>query len=166
MKKMHNLIYDIGEISLLKLYKIITRPYLGLIIISSLECLVLLFWGNLIDVFNYSAILFGGVYGSFTIHEFMHIKMMRKYGVKQVEIKTTMLKIEIVSKLSLKGTELILVAISGPITCALMGCFCYGLAIVFEIGACRIIAIIYFLHIINLLPIFADGKMVIKGLFT
>ena len=118
-------------------------------------------------VLQLNAILLLGIVLSSVLHEYMHIFFMKKFGVKNVVIKTNMYKFAIIPKEDiLLSSKLIITAASGGIICIIVAIILKITEIVLlnDLVFIDIICIIYILHILNLLPVFGDGRMILKGI--
>ena len=162
MKQTHK----IEEVGLRLIFMTIVKQLKWLIVIISIESIVLACVGAFAEAISFILILFVGVIGSYSIHEYIHIVLFRKKGVSLVDIGSSFLKFSIIPDRQLRGKELIIVAISGPLVCGVLGGIFAIIALLSGSLFLKILALIYSFHLINLVPIFGDGKMFIKGLFT
>lgn len=158
--------YRIEEVSLWLIFMTMAKQLKWLTIIVALEAVVLACVGAFTEAIYFSLILFVGVIGSYSIHEYVHILLLRRNGVSQVNVGSSFLKFSIIPDKQLRGKELIIVAVSGPIVCGLIGGISAIIALLSGSLFLKILAMIYSFHLINLIPVFGDGKMFIKGLFT
>jgi len=105
----------------------------------------------------------GGLVMSFIIHEYAHIYMMKRKFVGSVTIESNWYRISIVPNFEMQGSKLSAVAAAGPLAClAIAGALSllYYWTGQYVFGA---LAAIYAFHLVNLLPFFGDGSMIIKG---
>ncbi|MBQ2746035.1 MAG: hypothetical protein IJF37_10545 [Lachnospiraceae bacterium] len=158
--------YRIEEVSLWLIFMTMAKQLKWLTIIVALEAVVLACVGAFTEAIYFSLIFFVGVIGSYSIHEYVHILLLRRNGVSQVNVGSSFLKFSIIPDKQLRGKELIIVAVSGPIVCGLIGGISAIIALLSGSLFLKILAMIYSFHLINLIPVFGDGKMFIKGLFT
>lgn len=162
MKQTHK----IEEVSLWLIFMIIAKQLKWLILLVTLESIVLACVGAFEVAVYFNLIMLAGVIGSYSIHEFVHILLLRRKGVSSVDIGSSFLKFSLIPDKQLRGKELIIVAVSGPIACGMLGVILAIMALLSGSLFLKIMAMIYSFHLINLIPIFGDGKMFIKGLFT
>lgn len=159
-------VYKVNDINLSTIFCTLLKQLRWLIVIVLVECVILACVGAFCGSVSFLAILFAGLLGSYSIHEYVHILLLRRSGVSDVEIGSTFLKFSIIPNEQLRGKKLIIVAVSGPLVCGLIG----GISAIIALRSgslfFKVIAMIYSFHLINLVPIFGDGKMFIKGLFT
>lgn len=111
-------------------------------------------------------ILFFGYILSFSLHEYMHIWCMRRNGIKNVEIEITLLKFSIKTYEKLEGCKLVITAMSGPIVCFFVGVVIELLGKWIGNRFLEFGSVLYLLQIVNILPFWGDGKMIIKGVLT
>ncbi|QBE95945.1 hypothetical protein [Blautia producta] len=140
---------------------------IGFTIVLSIVILLFTTFKAIVLVIQLNAILFLGIVLSSVFHEYMHMFYMKKFGVKNVIIKTTMYKFAIIPKEDiLQSSRLIITAASGGTICIIVAFILKIIEIVWlgSLAFIDMICLIYILHIINLIPIFGDGQMILKGI--
>lgn len=118
-----------------------------------------------VEILSYLLIYIFGVIVSIGIHEYAHIFVIRKLtDLSKVKIRITGNKFEIVSLLPIKGRISIIVAFAGPFSCVGVAIVLYCINnIILPSGfILSSLSICYGLHIINFLPFFGDGLMILK----
>ena len=100
------------------------------------------------------------------IHELAHYISMRLYKVKQIGIDTTLFRFSVFTNEEMCGKQLLLVSIAGVVSTTLVGSMLLGINMIFNNYIIRVIMWIYYIHLINILPLFGDGKMLLKALIT
>ena len=73
--------YRIEEVSLWLIFMTMAKQLKWLTIIVALEAVVLACVGAFTEAIYFSLILFVGVIGSYSIHEYVHILLLRRNGV-------------------------------------------------------------------------------------
>lgn len=98
-----------------------------------------------------------GVVGSFLVHELAHVAALRLAGVRHVEVEQVRWRISVlpVGALPSRGADA-LVALAGPGTAAAVGASTWVWSP--ELAAC------YLVHLLFLLPVFGDGRRVLRYL--
>ena len=120
------------------------------------------------NIHNDFGILFCFIFGhllSSTLHEWLHIKCMRIFGAEKILVDKTLFKISVITETPLIGWRLIVTAVSGPVICGAFGFLILLVPIGNSIWV-DLCGVLFCSHIINLLPFFGDGKMIIKGILT
>lgn len=120
---------------------------------------------QLIKYTMYSFSLFiCGIVSPTYVHEYMHIIGLRKTEVQFIEIQTTWLRFSLkITNLEISNKNRILIALLGPLSCFCIAFLFYTLSLFFlKSFFIKSLAILYGFHIINLLPIFGDGKTIFK----
>lgn len=117
-------------------------------------------------VVEYNSIILFGLCGSMIIHEISHYIMMKRYKVKQIGIDTSMFRFSVYTNENMYGKKLLIVAIAGVVSTTIVGSILFGINIVLNNDVIKVIMWIYYIHLINILPLFGDGKMVLKALIT
>lgn len=113
------------------------------------------------------SVFFLGIVVAVSLHEWSHIYFMKKIGIKSIRIENSIVKFRVIPlDLVASGIRLIIIAIAGPISC-LAVCLLIMLLNIFifehENQLLDVIAKLFFLQIMNLIPFFSDGKMCLKG---
>ena len=111
----------------------------------------------------FPAVFLGGFIVPVCLHEYMHVYAMRKCNVKTVDISSCLWKVSVKTNEKIQGKKLILVALSGPCVCFLIGVLLLVLWKISELMVIKILAYLFMIHLINIVPPFGDGMMVLKG---
>jgi hypothetical protein len=117
-------------------------------------------------IIEYNFVIVFGLCGSMIIHELAHYILMRLYKVKQIGIDTTLFRFSVFTNEEMCGKKLLLVSIAGVVSTTLVGSMLLGINMIFNNYIIRVIMWIYYIHLINILPLFGDGKMLLKALIT
>lgn len=116
-------------------------------------------------LFNINFIFLLGIILSVTLHEYGHVYMVKKLSsIDKIKIIIKMNSFSIVPIGQTSGKKTILIALCGPGICALIG---LGLVLIGKYLNSLIIVItggFYLTHVIDIIPLFGDGKMIIKGI--
>lgn len=112
----------------------------------------------------YHIILFFGIFFSFVIHEYMHIFSMKICCKGWVILDCSLYKISVIPEFPIERSHLFIVSMSGPLTCLFICGIILLINYYLNYSILTILACIYFFHIINLVPPFGDGKMLLKSL--
>ena len=101
----------------------------------------------------------GGLFGSFLLHELVHLVTLRVLapGVTTIYLEITFLRVSLCPRGIMTGWQSAIVAASGPVVCLLAGCIIS--AFTFDIGLSNWM----FLHTLFLIPIFGDGRAIVRG---
>jgi len=166
MKEVKKVEFKIHEIVPSQLLKIIVRPYIFMIFLCLIESGILLKVGQVKEVISFWIIMMIGVFGSFFLHEYAHLHIMKKCGIDIVKIKCKMWKISLVPKGTLKGMQLIYIGVAGSFVCGAVGIVCLLIGKLTDLDVIKVIGIIYVIHLFNIFPWFGDGKMIVKGWLT
>ncbi|MFQ7000497.1 MAG: hypothetical protein ACLRRH_04015 [Clostridium sp.] len=160
--------HKVNEVSIFKFICCILQYFKVTTIIMiflSIVCLMCDFTKLINIVLEFNALYWGGILLSTFIHEYMHFMFLKRFGVKDVRIKKSFLKFGIVfCEENLKKGKLILVALSGPIICFFIGCILITINMLLCRKIINFISIVYIFHIVNLVPFFGDGKVILKSL--
>lgn len=137
----------------------------GLFLATSVACYVIVGNGILIPILQFQSIYWFGIVLSYGIHEYLHGMFLKKEGAMEVWLYTGLFKFSVCSFEFMSAKSEMLVAISGPLCCMILGVLIYILSSICD-GSMTlyIISAIYLIHGINLLPIFGDGKVFFKAL--
>lgn len=138
----------------------------GLFLTMSVACYVIVGNGMLIPIMQFQSIYWFGIVLSYGVHEYLHGMFLKKEGAIEVWLYTGLFKFSVCSFECMSAKSKILVALSGPLCCMMLGILIYILSLICN-GSMTlyIISAIYFMHGINLLPIFGDGKVLLRALF-
>ena len=122
--------------------------------------------GKLYDlVGTYFIIFFGGLLLSALIHEYVHIYFFARFGVERVVIDTGIFRFRITPEKQLQGKELRITALAGPMSCVIIGLALCGVEwIGYQNLTISIVKTMYLMHIINIIPVFGDGKCIVKSM--
>ncbi len=102
---------------------------------------------------------------SYMIHEYFHIFGLRKKGVKYFYIEKTISRFSIYyNNNSLSKKNIIYISVIGPFSCFLIGIVLFLLSNLFTNYFLKYASYIFIFHIIFLLPIFGDGKVILETL--
>ncbi|MCD8077975.1 MAG: hypothetical protein LUE63_06325 [Lachnospiraceae bacterium] len=158
--------WDVSRVRFREVYKMVLFPFRGLAILILLESFLLGIIATWQMALIILSIAFLGVFGSFAVHEYFHILALKGYGIRLVRVQSSLLRISIIPEEALEGGKLVLFSVAGPGACMIVGGLLYVLGGVCNIETCKIVAVIYLFHIVNLFPLLGDGRMVVKGLLT
>lgn len=122
--------------------------------------------GKLYDlVGTYFIILFGGLIMSALVHEYVHIYFFARFGVERTVIDTEIFRFRIIPEKQLQARELRIVALAGPLSCVIIGLVLCGVECIgYKNVTISIVKTIYFIHLINVIPFFGDGKCIVKSM--
>ncbi|WYJ97553.1 hypothetical protein DOK67_0001862 [Enterococcus sp. DIV0212c] len=110
-------------------------------------------------------LFFIGVIFSTFLHEYMHVLGARKAGAKCMEIQVTCFRFSLkIDSSQLSDNNQLWVAFLGPGSCLVVSFIFYSLSLFDNNVLLRSLSFLYGFHIINLLPIFGDGKVIFKVL--
>lgn len=160
---------EIAKVNILSLSKLIISAYKYFILFFLMTTVFLCIINNFKDITGnlmFLVVFVLGFLGSFIIHEYMHIICMKRFGIKKVVISNNMYKFSLKTEENLRGIKLIITSVSGPLICGIIG---FALYVFFHNNASiclDFIIYLYCFHLINIIPIFGDGKMIIKGILT
>lgn len=162
--------HKINELNFLKITLLFFKSYFVLHFIFS--CFILLPFvltlnGNLLLFGIYiGAIFYLGLFLSFILHEYLHIVFLQKsYGHFNVEIKFSWKKISILPKIpNIDSAVIIKVALYPLLILLLLGLSFIIVYSFTNIELFKFLGVIYIFHLINIIPPFGDGMMLIKGL--
>ncbi|WP_433794752.1 hypothetical protein [Actinoplanes sp. CA-252034] len=99
----------------------------------------------------------GGATGSYLLHESGHVLVLSGCsGVHDIEVRSGLLRFSVVPHGSITRAEGILTALAGPGLCALA-----GLAL---LAAGSPVTWWYLAHLIFLLPVFGDGRSIVRAI--
>ena len=93
-------------------------------------------------------------------------RAMKKYGVSSIGIETNMYRFSVFTQEDIQGKKLLIISLAGVFSTTCIGCILSVINIFADSSIIRIIMWIYYIHLINILPFFGDGKMIIKALVT
>ena len=99
-----------------------------------------------------------GAAGSYVVHEVGHVVCMGLLcrGVRSIDVRSDFLRFSITPQGVISRTESILVALSGPGLCGLLG------VVVLQVSGSSI-AWWYILHVLFLIPPFGDGMSILRA---
>lgn len=134
--------------------------FLGLLAVAALA-----WWGHAGDPgFVLLALLCAktgmlGLVGSFALHESAHAAVLKTLpGITAITVETGAWRISLIPEGTITRAENALVALAGPLSCAVVGA---GLWLT---GIDRALAWWYLLHLAFLLPVFGDGQALWRSL--
>ena len=110
-------------------------------------------------------IYFGLVF-SMILHESFHYIAMKKCGVRSIGIDSNIYRFSVFTHEYIQGNKLLFIALAGVFSTTCIGCILSVVNIFADSSLIRVIMWIYYIHLINILPLFGDGKMIIKALIT
>lgn len=117
-------------------------------------------------VLQFHLLIILGVFLSFIVHEYIHIRYMKKYfKAGEVGIECSKSKISIYPQFEISGNKLLIIAIMPSIYLTLFGACLYVIGKFTHVGVITFISYIYFFHMINIIPPFGDGMMILKSIF-
>lgn len=157
---------NIEQITFLKFITLLLKPYRKWLI--GYGCFAILLYALVpLSVFRYAwayynALLVFGLLLSFMIHEYAHIYMMKFYCGGRVRIECSLNRISITPEFLIEKIPLLAISLSGPLSCAFIGGIIFLSNNYLNHTMIEILAYIYLLHTINLVPPFGDGIMLLK----
>lgn len=102
----------------------------------------------------FARLALGGLLASFLLHETAHLLSLKRCsGVRTVVLSTTALRFSITPVGLMSSRQIAVTAAVGPLSCVLA-----GTALLQFDGA---LAAVYLAHVLQLLPIFGDGRALI-----
>lgn len=156
------------DINFFKFIYILLLNYKRVIIFLLIFTLIFLFIFPYQDLFSliklFAIILFFGLFLSYTIHEYAHIFIMKLLYDGHIQLEIKWYRISIIPKFDVQGYELILIALSGPLMCVLIAVVLFIIQYYLSNYLIFILSMVYATHVINILPVFGDGSMFIKGI--
>lgn len=135
-----------------------------LVIIISLTTIIFLRSAN--TAIMLSVIYFLGYIMSASLHEYMHIVCMRRAGIQQIRLENNLWKFSIITDEKVQGKVLIAIALSGPLMCFVIGIVLIFIGRIWRVDLMLICSALYLIQIVNVIPPFGDGIMIIKGVLT
>ncbi|WP_425514315.1 metalloprotease family protein [Lentibacillus saliphilus] len=118
-------------------------------------------------IIQFHVILFGGLFISFVIHEYLHIRFLRNARRDgHVEIEFTLTRISIYPKFELTPREIVRVAIIPIIILPIIGLALILLAQFIHQRFLMFTGYVYVFHVINIIPPLGDGMMIIKAILN
>lgn len=161
----------IEKISLKEFIYAIIRYIRPIFIIVSFLSLIAVIAGKgdksvirLICYFN--VIIYFGLVFSMILHESFHYIAMKKCGVMSIGIDSNFYRFSVFTHEYIQGNKLLIIALAGVFSTTCIGCTLSVVNIFADSSLIRVIMWIYYIHLINILPLFGDGKMIIKALIT
>lgn len=162
--------YKISDLNFFKITLLFLKSYFFINFI--ILCFVLL---PFVITLNMNLLLFGiyigavfylGLFLSFILHEYLHIVLLKKnYGQFNIEIRFSWKKISLLPRIpNMDPAVIIKVALYPLLILLIMGIFFVIIHIITGILFFKILGVIYIFHIINIIPPFGDGIMLIKGI--
>lgn len=144
---------------------------MSIIITVSLISIVALVAGkghiSVVDlVTKYNLIIFLGICGSMILHEMSHYIAMRWCQINNIGLETTWFRFSIFTSEQIYGKKLLMIAIAGVFSTTIVGSILFGINLFLNNYVIKVIMWIYYIHLINILPLFGDGKMLLKALIT
>lgn len=91
---------------------------------------------------------------------------MKKCGIEYIGIEASIYRFSVFTDEKIEGKKLLLIALSGVLSTTLIGSILLGINMFVGSELIKVIIWIYYIHLINILPLFGDGKMILKALFT
>ena len=86
--------------------------------------------------------------------------------MKEIGISSSLYRFSVYTYEDVKGKKLLIIALAGVISALMCGGILSVINIFLHNDTLKVIIWIYFIHLINILPCFGDGKMILKALFT
>ena len=114
----------------------------------------------------FNVIIYLGLVLSMILHESFHYIAMKKYDVSVIGIDSNMYRFSVFTQEDIQGKKLLIISLAGVFSTTCIGCILSVINIFADSSIIRIIMWIYYIHLINILPLFGDGKMIIKALVT
>ncbi|WP_333887892.1 metalloprotease family protein [Clostridium sp.] len=171
MKK-NNYYIPISNLSLKLFSKYLFYYFKGLIIVFLLISIATLIFSfgdksSISLVIDYNVIFYMGIFMSTLIHEYSHLIFMKLFAVKNIKIDVSFFRFSLIAKENVKGKELLIISLAGALNCGIVASLLLVLnALVCHNKLFSIIIAIYYFHLINIIPCFGDGKMILKALTT
>ncbi len=160
--------YEVKKITFLNFTRLIFGMYKYFVFYICIITLILNFFNhfqNVIQNMEILNVLFGFVF-SIIVHEYSHVFFFKRYGIQRIKISNDLLKFSVSTNERLVGRYLIITAISGPLICGIIGSVLLLISIILNSFSLKFLSIIYLFQLLNLIPFFGDGKMILKGIFT
>jgi hypothetical protein len=118
-------------------------------------------------VIAYNIIFYIGIFMSTLIHEYSHLLFMKLFAVKNVKVDVSLFRFSLTAKEEIKGKKLLITALAGALNCGIAASFLLVInVLVYHNELFSIIIAIYYFHLVNIIPCFGDGKMILKALTT
>lgn len=114
-------------------------------------------------VIDFNIVIYLGVVASMVVHELSHYIVMKKCGVKQIGIESSIYRFSVFTEENLDSKKLLLISFAGVISTTIIGSLLLGINMVVGSKLIKVIIWIYYIHLINILPLFGDGKMILKA---
>ena len=114
----------------------------------------------------FNVIIYLGLVLSMILHESVHYIAMKKCDVSVIGIDSNMYRFSVFTQEDIQGKKLLIISLAGVFSTTCIGCILAVINIFADSSIIRIIMWIYYIHLINILPLFGDGKMIIKALIT
>lgn len=140
--------------------------YVFVILIGIIAAILCAFAKEIMMALWFLVVFIGGYIIPLSLHEYMHVYAMRRCNVQTVSIENYLWKVSVKTNEKIQGKKLILVALSGPCVCFLIGALLLPIWKITGIFVMKILAYMYMIHIINIVPPFGDGVMILKGVLT
>ena len=96
----------------------------------------------------------------YTLHEYFHAKLLEYFKV-DIKIEYTVFRFSIIALTEMSGISEILVALVGPVGVFMIGLLLWISNITFYGINLNFLTYFYLFHLIFLLPVFGDGKIVL-----
>lgn len=114
----------------------------------------------------FNVIIYLGLVLSMILHESFHYIAMKKCGIRVIGIDSNIYRFSVFTQENIQGNKLLFIALAGVFSTTCIGCILSVVNIFADSSLIRVIMWIYYIHLINILPLFGDGKMIIKALIT
>lgn len=100
---------------------------------------------------------------SFVLHEYMHATYLSMKNIN-FKIEKDLLKFSIIPIEEHSSKDMVLCGAVGPVIPFLLGTIVYVFSNFIDNFLLKMVSFVYIFHIIYILPIFGDGKAIIKGI--
>ncbi|OEK67318.1 hypothetical protein AST00_06545 [Staphylococcus equorum] len=156
-------LYSFSRIFFKKYYLIFCLPCLTLI-----PFIILLKKELIMFTLDFSLVLYLGLITPFILHEYMYILFMKKeYSNCEMKIEFSLLKISLLPKIpQISRKTLLKIALLPLIILFSIGIVFFVISYIMNYFPLRIVGFLFMIHIINAIPPFGDGLMIIKALLS
>lgn len=102
----------------------------------------------------------GGLIAGFLIHEVAHLAALRIWvpEVGTIALEVTALRVSLKPRGRMTGWQMVTAATAGPGACVIAGMIVWVLPVAYGLQWW------YFFHLVFLIPIFGDGRSIVRGL--
>lgn len=124
-------------------------------------------WFMIRSILKFHSIFFGGLFLSYVLHEYLHLVILKNsHRDGRVEIEFTLWRISIYPQFKLSAKEMIKVAILPIVVLPIVGVILILFGKFFGQTFLIMTGLLYVFHVINIVPPFSDGMMIIKAIVS